>query len=257
MASGKKNYFRHSFFARNDDFIITLIDKLGYQGYFLWFSLLEVCGEIAADNYPETFKIHNSRLLRSLRCRQDKLDSFLTLARLESKLSHTRVENNHFIQIPNLKKYLGKYNNLDESNSPNKRKENKRKEKEIENTVDSDLKLLMTPDEIVNLWNQTMPSDIFPSAKSLYSSKNMKLVIECDSLLRKLNLNWLDIFQRIRSSTKLNGADTGFVYIPDVSFCIKPENIEALVNGKYDTPSNEHLKELEKREAEKRAFLGL
>lgn len=130
MASGKKNYFRHSFFARNDDFIILLIDEMGYQGYFLWFALLEICGEIAADNYPESFKIHNSRLLRSLRCRQEKLDSFLTLARQESRLSWTRVENNHFIQIHNFPKYLGKYENLKDPNSPNKRKEKERKEKE-------------------------------------------------------------------------------------------------------------------------------
>lgn len=131
MASGKKNYFRHSFFARNDDFLINLVDEMGYQGYFLWFSLLEVCGEIASDSYPEHFKIHNARLLRSLRCRQDKLDSFLTLARLESRLSHTRVENNHIIQIHNFRKYLGKYDNLKESNTPNKRKEKEIKEKEI------------------------------------------------------------------------------------------------------------------------------
>ena len=136
MASGKKNYFRHSFFARNDDFVILLIDTMGYQGYFLWFGLLEICGEIAADNYPETFKIANSRLLRSLRCRQQKLDWFLTLARQESKLYWERIENNHFIQIHNFPKYLGKYENLNESNAPNKRKEKeikekKRKEKEL------------------------------------------------------------------------------------------------------------------------------
>jgi hypothetical protein len=130
MASGRKNYFRHSFFARNDDFIILLIDEMGYQGYFLWFALLEVCGEIAADSYPEIFKIHNSRLLRSLRCRQEKLDSFLTLARQEFKLSWERVENNHFIQIHNFPKYLGKYGILEETNCSNKRKENKIKEKE-------------------------------------------------------------------------------------------------------------------------------
>ena len=137
MASGKKNYFRHSFFARNDDFIIRLIEEMGYQGYFLWFSLLEVCGEIASDSYPEKFKIHNSRLLRSLRCRQDKLDSFLTLAQLESRLSWERVENNHFIQIHNFKKFLGKYDNLNRSNSPKEKKEKEKKEKEIKSAEES------------------------------------------------------------------------------------------------------------------------
>lgn len=133
MASGKKNYFRHSFFARNDDFVILLIEKFGYQGYFLWFGLLEICGEIAADSYPEYFKIHNSRLLRSLRCKQSKLDSFLTLATYESRTNWERIENNHYIQIVNFPKYLGKYGNLDEPNCSNKRKENKRKEKKKEN----------------------------------------------------------------------------------------------------------------------------
>lgn len=130
MASGKKNYFRHSFFARNDAFVIKLMEKMGHQGYFLWFALLEICGEIASDQDGTTFKLHNSRLLRELRCRQDKLDSFLALAEQELRLSCTRVGQELKIDIFNFPKYLGFYLNK----IPKETKLNQIKEKEIKLT---------------------------------------------------------------------------------------------------------------------------
>lgn len=140
MASGKKNYFRHSFFARNDDLVMGLIDKFGYKGYFFWFALLEICGEQAADDYPEFFKFHESRLYRELRCNKRSLKPVLeylaTSHQLVPNQSDTspRLVYNHSdkfyeIRIPNFAKYLGKYQSKLPPNTLKKRKEKESKEK--------------------------------------------------------------------------------------------------------------------------------
>jgi len=126
MASGKKNYFRHSFFARNDDFINDLISKFSHHGYMMWFCLLEICGEMAVDEYPESFTLTEHRLMKELRCNRLKLNLFLAYVQDKSKISYTYVEDKVSLRIANLPKYLGKY----ETNWTKERKVNKIKEKE-------------------------------------------------------------------------------------------------------------------------------
>ena len=139
MASGKKNYFRHSFGAHNDEKLVKIIEKYGMAGYAYFWIILELCGEQASENVPEKFIFHQRTLLSNLLVRKDKLHSYLVtttqLLLINATIDGTIIE----LCIPNLAKYLGKYSNKNTSNTPNKRKENKRKEKEIK-TNDTDLK---------------------------------------------------------------------------------------------------------------------
>jgi len=50
MASGKKNYFRHSFNAIDDPKIRAIIKEMGIEGYGYYFSLLELAAKDYADN---------------------------------------------------------------------------------------------------------------------------------------------------------------------------------------------------------------
>lgn len=129
MASGKKNYFRHSFNARNDEFVIELINEFKEKGYFMWFSLIEICAEMVADGHNQPLKLHRSRLIRELRCNESTLKVFLRYCEGRSKVLHTYLEPTFNLEIPNLVKYVGKYS----ENAPNKRKEKEIKEKEIIN----------------------------------------------------------------------------------------------------------------------------
>lgn len=138
MASGKKNYFRHSFNARNDEFVIELINQFKEKGYFMWFALVEMSAEMLADGHEQPLKFNRSRLIRELRCNESTLKVFLTYCEGRSKVLHTYLEPTYNLEIPNLPKYVGKYS----ENAPNKRKENKRKEKEIEGAPSASIALV-------------------------------------------------------------------------------------------------------------------
>lgn len=162
MASGRKNYFRHSFFARNDDFILDLIDRFGFKGYFLWFALLEMCGEQAADEYPQIFRFHSSRLYRELKCNSRTLEPVLNHMQTRGKLELNRDEKFYEIRITNFPKYLGKYRSKCYPNTPNKRKEKESKEKEskvnkkIYKKVEKQASSTISVKEVVDLLNQKL-----------------------------------------------------------------------------------------------------
>ena len=128
MASGKKNYFRHSFYAHNDEFICEMIDKFGLQSYYYWFVLIELCGEQSSSELQETYKFHKRTLCHSLRINTRKLNIYLRYLQDMCKISVTIIENQYEIIFPNLSKYLGKYTTKIEPKSTKKRKEKKRKE---------------------------------------------------------------------------------------------------------------------------------
>ena len=131
MASGKKNYFRHSFFARNDIKLRLLRDSVGVGFYFYYFSLLELCGEYSCEESSNHFEFHNS-VIRSLwGVNLKKSERVASVMHSVGLLFFEKRENTFYFEVPNLVKYLGKYETKLDPNTPNKRKENKRKEKEI------------------------------------------------------------------------------------------------------------------------------
>lgn len=130
MASGKKNYFRHSFNARNDDFVMELMERFNEKGYFMWFALVEICAEMVCDGHAQPVKINHSRLVRELKCFGTTLEVFRNQCQTSSKVVWNQLGTTHEIEIINLPKYIGKYS----ENAPNKRKEKERKEKEIGST---------------------------------------------------------------------------------------------------------------------------
>jgi len=131
MASGKKNYFRHSFFARNDIKMRLLRDQVGIGFYFYFFSLLEQCGESCCDEFNETFVFHNS-IIRSLwGVNLKKSERVANEMHAVGLLFFEKVENTFEFTIPNFAKYLGKYTNKKEPNRPNKKKRKEIKRKEI------------------------------------------------------------------------------------------------------------------------------
>ena len=131
MASGRKNYFRHSFSAGKDDKIVSLISDHGKSAYFHYFRLLELCGEQCSDGIPEKFVFHRRTLCAELMVTNSKLCHHLLAMQssllLEYVLSDRKVE----VLIPNFMKFLGKYTNKIAPDTPNKRKEKEIKENKI------------------------------------------------------------------------------------------------------------------------------
>lgn len=135
MASGKKNYFRHSFFAGSDDKIVNLISERGKEAYFHYFRLLELCGQQAADSIPEKFVFHRRTLCSELLVTNSRLGHHLLAMQSSLLLHYVMTDRKVEIHIPNIAKYLGKYTAKLPSNTPNKRKEKKKKEKKSKEKI--------------------------------------------------------------------------------------------------------------------------
>jgi hypothetical protein len=184
MASGKKNYFRHSTGAFEDEKIQRAISLLGYEGYAYFFILLEVLAKQCENEFKNPIRIHKQTLKNVWRKQSKSCDKVLT--KLEesglfvvTKWSESDYKVDTFlkslyeIDIPNLAKYMGKYESKLPPNSPNKRKEkeNKIKEnKEKENVVveapqvgSFNSELEHGIDEVFNAYRFTInyPRDVF------------------------------------------------------------------------------------------------
>lgn len=134
MASGRKNYFRHSFFAGDDDKIVDLVTTHGKQAYFHYFRLLELCGKQSEQEVPKKFVFHRRTLCAELMVTNSRLGHHLLAMQSSLLLEYVLTDRKVEILIPNFPKYLGKYQTKKSPNVPNKRKEkeikeNKRKEK--------------------------------------------------------------------------------------------------------------------------------
>ncbi len=130
MASGKKNYFRHSTSAFDDPKIQELVNQYGLKGYAYYFILLELCARQCENEFREEITFHTRTILGQLRKTPSGMSELLsTMSRLDLlqySISNSLVK----IKIPKLSKYMGKYETKISPNVPNKRKEKEIKEKE-------------------------------------------------------------------------------------------------------------------------------
>jgi len=130
MSRGTKNYFRHSIETRRDPKIVSLLEN-GKEYYFYFFCILELCAEQAATGFPVDgkFTVHPRTLCQQLMVTRSSLDRHLSVIQSSLLLRYSMGENQCEILVPNLAKYMGKYESKNILNVPNKRKENERKEK--------------------------------------------------------------------------------------------------------------------------------
>lgn len=160
MASGKKNYFRHSAAARRDIKLVNMVAKHGKQAYFHFFILVEMCAERALDdelNGDEEFVFHKRIVCNDLIVSPQKLALHLAPIN-EFQLGEAVVDGDEVkIKFPNLPKYLGRYGTKFTSNSTNKRKENKRKENKIKEPENGGIFSVIKEDKERNLENNLGP----------------------------------------------------------------------------------------------------
>jgi len=130
MANGKKNYFRHSFNAIDDEKIQSAIDKLGISGYAYFFILIELLAKKCENEFKNPITIHQQSLRNVWRKQSKSCKKVVTKLQESGLFVATFKENFIEFDIPNLSKYLGKYQNKNPSNTPNKKKVKESKVKE-------------------------------------------------------------------------------------------------------------------------------
>jgi len=135
MASGKKNYFRHSFNAFEDEKIQNAIALLGYEGYAYYFILIELLAKKCDAEFKNPIRIHQQSL-RNVWRKQSKSCNKVVKKLQESGL-FVATFSESFIEfdIPNLSKYMGKYTIKKSPNTPNKKKRKEKKRKESKKGV--------------------------------------------------------------------------------------------------------------------------
>lgn len=165
MASGRKNYFRHSFFAVEDEKIQRVIDEMGFEGYGYYFSLLELLGRKCSESVENPITIHQQSLRSLWRKHSKSCRKVVEKLHKSGLFVATFKGNNVEFDIPNLSKYLGKYTDKMPPNGPNKRKEKKKKVKEIKEK-ETEIKYPEEIKTIVNYLNEKLGTNYRTSTES-------------------------------------------------------------------------------------------
>ncbi len=270
MASGKKNYFRHSFNASKDPKVVGLIDDHGKEAYFHYFRLLELCANEASEGFPEDskFTFRRSTLCRELFVTNSRLTHHL-LAIQSSLLGEVVVSEKEVqILLPNLAKYMGKYETKLSSNVSNKRKEKERKEKKREEDIEVvesgihehplDIKCdaikekkIDQIDIVVNLFNSLSEKTKMGSVKVVSSKRRDRLKKAISSIGSDLEV-WENVF--LTACTKGFVKSDGTSWEPDFDYIFNNENYikfsESVVASerKKGFAELDRIKEMEKPE---------
>ena len=152
MASGKKNYFRHSFFAFEDEKIQSAIDLLGMEGYAYYFIILELLARKCENEFINPITIHQQTLRNVLRKKTKSCNKVLTKLQQSGLFVITFNESLVEFDIPNLSKYMGYYTT---KSSPNVSKEKKVKEKKVkESKTESEIPQIVH--DVINYLNESL-----------------------------------------------------------------------------------------------------
>ena len=144
MASGKKNYFRHSTTAFEDEKIQMCIELLGVEGYAYYFILIELLARQCENEFKNPIRIHPQSLRIVWRKHHKSCNKVLEKLQQSGLFVVTFNKSFYEFDIPNLAKYMGKYQTKNSPNTPNKKKvkEKKVKEKKTNSVSDFDLDLI-------------------------------------------------------------------------------------------------------------------
>lgn len=230
MANGRKNYFRHSAAARLDEKIVSLISKHGKEAYFHYFALLEMCAQkaLAEDlNGDETFVFHKRTVCGELMVTPQRLSRHLLA--IQSSLLGDLVETPEGVKIrfSNLPKYLGRYDNKKDSNTSNKRKGNKIKEKELSEQVLPPA-LPITPDDLANEFNLIFQGKLKPSPGLGMGEHFQNFLKTCRIL--KTRADWIALLKSAADQDWLiKQSKTPLT----LSWLVREENAIKVLEGKY------------------------
>lgn len=230
MASGKKNYFRHSFVAHKDIKLLQLRDKIGIGFYFYYFTLLEICGEESSDEPKTEFEFHDS-VIRNLWCvNLKKSERIANEMHTVGLLEFKKREKSFWFSIPKILKYLGKYQTKITPNGSNKRKgkeikENKSKGKE---SINTEKKLPTHLDAVIQLWNKIHTNKPY----EMFSLPSLKL--QEFSKMNKIVENWEDYFEKAK-----NAFDDK--WRPDLLWCIDENRYYEIMAGRSYGKQKEEL----------------
>lgn len=138
MGSGKKNYFRHSINAIDDEKIQLAVETLGLVGYAYFFVLVELVARQISDGDVKPVRIHKHTLQGHFRKRFNGCKKILENLKDCGLLDFEETNGILEVEIKNLAKYLGRYNKDTKKKAPAINQKKKRA-KELADLIESSL----------------------------------------------------------------------------------------------------------------------
>jgi len=242
MASGRKNYFRHSFFARDDIKLRLLRDGVGVGFYFYYFSLLEACGTECEYESKCEFEFHNS-IIRSLwGVNLKKSERVACVMQSVGLLLFEKRDKSFYFKIDNFPKYLGKYSTKKETNRPNKIKENEMKLNKIKGKI--------TESEIIVLFNDTLGQKgqikKYPGFSFSPKLRDEFIILWGSGIFKDLN-DMSGYFQEVGKHKKLLGQDEKFDFVASLPWLLKLDVAQKVLAGGFQSVLSEEEKNEELR----------
>jgi uncharacterized phage protein (TIGR02220 family) len=171
-------WFKHSAIAGKDEKIMQMIDDMGKESYFYFFTILEMCTEkyyqTPVKERTNTFKFHTRFLRDRLRINTRKLNIYLVYLQDKFNINSTYIESSLQINIPNLPKYMG-------NETVEKEKEKEKEKENILCIVDKST----TPKEPLKIVSETIELPLEEKPKKANNSKHREKAKEILELLNK------------------------------------------------------------------------
>lgn len=255
MASGKKNYFRHSTSAFEDPKIQKAIELLGYEGYAYYFILLELMAKQCENEVKETIMIHQQTLRIVWRKSQQSCHNVVTKLAESGLFVLTFNGSLYEFRIPNLSKYLGKYESKFQPNAPNEKKGNEKKTNESKNKKPKKPNAPVSPDAlaVIESMNKILNSR-YTASKSVMKFINARLsegfvLNDFETVLVSKHREWsknVEMAQHLTPSTLFGGKFEGYLNAAGNRVKTRDEKLLELfaehnVEG-YDNPNLTNIK---------------
>ncbi len=224
-------WFKHYTDASFDNKIAEVEQEFGLTGYAVYFKLIETCAMQWDGKTEPIFDLNKKKTKSILSLNYKKTQSILSLFSVLN-LFHVEIFDNFYrIKIPNLAKIKDNHTknlqvtgNKVSENLPQekKRTDKKRKDKNIYG---------ITPDDIIQLWNDEMPQHGFEYCRGLGSGKHLHNAIESMGFLQEKK-SWHELFTTCIKAQTLNG-DNNLNWRVSLTWLVDYDNAIKVLNGNY------------------------
>lgn len=234
-------YFRHRFDAHTNIKLNKLADEMGVAAYGYYYTLLELYGaKYSTERESLSVDIHLRVIANTWRKRVDSCKRVLTKLQLSGLLVVTISDSTCTIEIPNFLKYYGSYQKTNDKTLLSKEK--KSKEKKINNKKPEIQipKTKIRPDDVVQLWNETMTSNGDYFCHGLGSGEHLKNFIESIRWLPEIT-EWKHLFEKCKASKFLMGEQENSTFRVSLTWLCDYDNCIKVLNGNFDYEAKKEL----------------
>jgi hypothetical protein len=223
-------WFKHYADASRSSKLNMLRDKFGLEGYARYWLLVELLAE-KFDGHSTKFEFHPRTLTQQLGYyRHTMAEQWLNYGQTLGLYNFDCAGDLWLIDFPKLLEIKDNHtNNLQAKSKSLAPREDKEKEKK--NTSYSVAPVSYTPDQLVQLWNDTMPQHGFAYCRGLGSGKHLEKFMEAVRFMPQLE-QWRELFAGCVGLPALNGSSK-LGWRVSLTWLVDYDNALKVLNGNF------------------------